>query len=169
MSNAWKPQERAEGKMRPRPVLAIVRGVLEVALAMLAAGSVLGWIMTVGLIVGARASQFTPLPALVALAILYGLLGFAAGSVMGRRKGKTGVVCAVLGSMVAWGVLELLFWAVGVGLLDLLALRAPLVLAVPLSAIGGVVGMSRAEDRRIAVRELEEELRTVERMEDDTE
>lgn len=151
--------------MRPGPVLATVRGVLQVTLAMMAVASMLGWVM-LGFIAGASSAQWAPSIALVLLAILYGLLGFAMGSVMGRRQGRIGLTCALLGTMLTWGIFEFFFYLYGIGGPEL---RAPLLLAVPLSAIGGVVGMSRAEDRKVGAREREAEAAEVEREEGERE
>lgn len=155
MANAGQG-ESADRQRRQPPGSAgtVVRGTLQVALAMLAAASVFGW-LGVAFMAGSEATQWTPLAALGLLAGLYGLLAFAAGNVMGRSRGRAGLAAAVLGTMLAWGVLEFLL---GLPRLNSPELRAPLIVAVPLAAIGGIVGMSRAQDREVGVQELQEDM-----------
>ncbi len=144
----------------------LVRGVLQVTLAMMAAASIFGWFIALGLIAGRRGSEWTPLLALGLLTGLYGLLGFAVGSVMTRRHGKQGMTTAVLGTMLAWAVIEFFFYLYRISSPQM---RAPLIAAVPLSAIGGIVSLSRVRDREVGAQELEEELAATASDEDEAE
>lgn len=143
-----------------RRTVALIRGVLQVALAMMAVASFFGWFITLGLVAGRESSQWTPLLAVGLLTGLYGLLGFGVGSVMTRRHGKQGMGSAVLGMMLAWAVIEFFFYLYGISSPEL---RAPLIAGIPLSAVGGLVSLSRARDREVGAQELEEELGAVAR------
>jgi len=48
-------------------------------------------------------------------------------------------------------------------------MRAPLIAAVPLAAIGGIVSLSRVRDREVGAQELEEELAAIATDEDEAE
>lgn len=132
----------------------LARGILQVALALLAAASFGGWVVTLGLLVSAGATFEVVNTAFWILTALYGLLALAAGNALGRRQGNRGVVAAAVGSLLAWVVLEFFFfiWTIGSP-----AMRAPLVLGIPLAIVGAVIGVTRRADREALHVELRQE------------
>ena len=132
----------------------IFRGTLQVTLAMMAAASCTGWLL-LGFLATNSAGENTLVVALSALTLLYGLLGFALGAVLGRRQRSRGMVSAILGTMLTWGILEFFFHLAEISCPEL---RAPLVFGIPMCVIGAVVGMTRPEDRAALKRELRQEI-----------
>jgi len=132
-----------------------VRGILQVALALLIAASFGGWVVTLGVLVRPGSDMRVIHGAFLVITALYGLLALAIGNTLGRRQGMRGVAAAALGSLLAWGVLELFYslWKIGSP-----QMRAPLVLGVALSVAGAAIGVSRAADREAVRLELEQEL-----------
>ena len=136
----------------------IVRGTLQVTLAMMAAASCVGWLL-LGFLARNTAGVWTVAVTIGALTVLYSLLGFALGAVMGRRQRTRGLVSATLGTLLTWGILELFFHMTGIASAEL---RTPLIFGVPMCVLGGVLGMSRPEDRAALRRELREEMAELE-------
>lgn len=134
----------------------LARGVLQVALALLAAASFGGWVVTLSLLVSAGATFQMVHTAFWIITVLYCLLALAAGNALGRRQGMRGVVAAAVGSVLAWAVLEFFFYIWNIGSA---AMRAPLVLGIPVSTIGAIIGVSRRADRAAMRAELEQEER----------
>jgi len=132
----------------------IIRGTLQVTLAMLGAASCVGWLL-LGFLARNTAGVWTLAVSVSALTILYCLLGFALGAVMGRRQRTRGLVAATLGTMLAWAILELFFWLAHIGSPQL---RAPLILGIPSCVLGGVLAMTRRADYEALRRELREEI-----------
>lgn len=141
----------------------IIRGSLQVTLAMLAAASCTGWLL-IGFLQGNTAGVWTLPVALIALTVIYSLLGFALGALMGRRQGTRGLVSATLGTLLTWAILEFFFHLAQINLPEL---RAPLIFGVPMCVLGGVLGMTRPADREAMRRELREELEELEELEGD--
>lgn len=136
----------------------IFRGTLQVTLTMLAAASCSGWFL-LGFLAKNTAGQYTLAVSIGAMTLLYGLLGFALGAVMGRRQRAHGLVSAILGTMLTWGIVEFFFYLAGVNSAEL---RAPLIFGIPMSVLGGVLGMTRPEDRAALKRELRQEIEELE-------
>jgi len=143
----------------------IVRGTLQVTLSMLAAASCVGWLL-LGFLARNTAGVWTLAVSISALTVLYSLLGFALGAVMGRRQGTRGLVSATLGTLLTWGILELFFWLARIGSPEL---RTPLIFGVPMCVLGGVLGMTRPADRAALRRELQEEMAELQGEMDDPE
>lgn len=125
-------------------------------LALLAAASFGGWVVTLSLLTSAGATFRVVSTAFWIITVLYGLLALAAGNALGRRQGTRGVVASAFGSLLAWAVLEFFFhiWNIGSA-----AMRAPLVVGVPLSVVGAAIGVTRKADRAAMRAELEQEER----------
>lgn len=136
----------------------IVRGALQVSLGMLAAASCVGW-MLLGFLAKGTAGVWTLPVSFMALTVLYSLLGFALGALMGRRQGTRGLVSATLGTLLTWGILEMFFHMADINSPEL---RTPLILGVPMCVLGGVLGMTRPADRAALRRELREEMAELE-------
>ena len=136
----------------------IVRGALQVTLGMLAAASCVGWLL-MGFLARNTAGPWTLPVSFMALTILYSLLGFALGAVMGRRQRTRGLVSATLGTLLTWGILEFFFHMANINSPEL---RTPLIFGVPMCVLGGVLGMTRTADRNALRRELREEMEELE-------
>lgn len=127
-------------------------------LALLAAASFGGWLVTLSLLVSAGATFEVVNTAFWIITVLYSLLALAVGNALGRRQGIRGVVATAIGSLLAWAVLEFFFYIWDIGSA---AMRAPLVLGIPTSIIGAAIGVSRKADRealRTELRQAEHEL-----------
>ncbi len=157
------PEDPKPDNERSSDFKAILRGTLQVTLAMMGAASCTGWLL-LGFLSRSAAGPWTLPAALGVMTILYGLLGFALGAVMGRRQRARGLVSATLGTMLAWGIIEFFLSLAGSASPEL---RAPLIFGIPMCVIGGVVGMSRRADREAVTRELRAELEELQR-EDET-
>ena len=125
---------------------------------MMAAASCAGW-MLLGFLATNTAGRYTLTVSIGTLTVLYGLLGFALGGVMGRRQRARGLVSAILGTMLTWGILEFFFHLAGISCAEL---RTPLIFGIPMSVLGGVLGMTRPEDRAALRRELRREIEELE-------
>jgi hypothetical protein len=136
----------------------IFRGTLQVTLVMMAAASCSGWLL-LGFLATNTAGQYTLTVSIGTLTVLYGLLGFALGGVMGRRQRARGLVSIILGTMLTWGIFEFFFYLVGINSAEL---RTPLIFGIPISVVGGVLGMTRPEDRAALRRELRQEIEELE-------
>ena len=136
----------------------IFRGTLQVTLTMMAAASCTGWLL-LGFLATNTAGPHTLRVSIGVMTLLYGLLGFALGAVMGRRQRSRGLVAAILGTMLTWGILEFFFHLAGIGCAEL---RTPLIFGIPMSVVGGVLGMTRPEDRAALKRELRQEIEELE-------
>lgn len=125
-------------------------------LALLAAASFGGWVITLSLLVATGATFEVINTAFWAITVLYGLLALAAGNALGRRQGMRGVAASALGSLLTWAILEFFFhiWNISSA-----AMRAPLVVGVPLSVVGAAIGVTRKADRAAMRAELEQEER----------
>ena len=142
-----------------RETESLIRGTLQVTLALLAAASFGGWVVTLGILITGTGSLAEIATAFWAITLLYGLLALAVGNVLGRRQEMRGVTAAALGSLLAWGVLEFFYaaWQIGSP-----AMRAPLILGVALAVLGAVIGTARKADRdafRIEMEQERDELR----------
>ena len=160
---ASAPTDGTEGRRRLNQaqrvnLRVIVRGTLQVTLAMMATASCMGWLL-LGFLARNKAGPWTLLVTLGALTLVYGLLGAALGGVMGRRLRTRGLVAVTLGTMLAWGILELFFYMADVGSAEL---RTPLIVGIPLSVFGALLGMSRPADREARLRELREAIEELE-------
>jgi len=136
----------------------VIRGSLQVALAMMAAASCTGWLL-MGFLSRNVAGAWTLAVVFGALTVIYSLLGFALGALMGRRQGARGLASAALGTLLAWGILEFFFHLAHINSPEL---RTPLVFGVPTAVLGGVLGMTRPADRDALRRELREEMEELE-------
>ncbi|MGD9496162.1 MAG: hypothetical protein AB7Y46_07615 [Armatimonadota bacterium] len=123
----------------------LLRAVFASTLALLAAASFGGWVVTLGMLMGMTATATILAVAFWVITALYGLLALAIGSVQGRRYGATGIVIAVLASLLAWLILELFYALFEIGSPQM---RAPLVAGVALTIVGAVIGMQREADTR---------------------
>lgn len=142
----------------------LIRGILKATFAFLAAASFGGWFVLLVMFVGATVDMTIITAAFWALTILYGLLAIAIGNTLGRRQGQRGIAAAVLGALLTWLILELFFhlWEIGSS-----EMRVPMVVGVAFSALGAAIGTLREADRRALRTELEEEIRELERDEDE--
>lgn len=131
----------------------LARGVFQATLALLAAASFGGWVVTLSLLISAGATFHIVSVAFWIITALYGLLALAAGNALGRRQGRRGVAAAAIGSLLAWLILEFFFYIWNI---SSAAMRAPLVLGVPLSVLGAMIGVSRAADRAAAQTEAQQ-------------
>jgi len=136
----------------------IVRGTLQVTLAMMATASCMGWLL-LGFLAKNWAGPWTLFVSLSALTVVYALLGFAMGGVMGRRLRTRGLAVVAFGALLAWGILELFFYMAGVGSPEL---RTPLIIGIPISVVGALLGMTRPADREARLRELREAIAELE-------
>ncbi len=136
----------------------VFRGTLQVTLVMMAAASCSGWLL-LGFLATNTAGPRTLSVSIGVMTLLYGLLGFALGAVMGRRQRSRGLVATILGTMLTWGILEFFFHLAGVSCAEL---RTPLIFGIPMSVVGGVLGMTRREDRAALKRELRQEIEELE-------
>lgn len=143
-------------------VKSLVRGMLQVTFALLAAASFGGWVVLLGMFVGVSVDMGVINTAFWAITILYGLLALAAGNAMGRRQGKRGMAAAALGALLSWSILELFFYLYQIGSAEM---RVPLIAGVALSTVGAAIGTMRRADRDALRVELEEEMRELEREE----
>jgi len=147
----------------PRTI-ALIRGILQVTFALLAAASFGGWVVTLGMFVGMTVDMAMITAGFWVITILYGLLALAIGNAMGRRQGKRGMAAAALGSLLSWAILELFFYLYEIGTPEM---RVPLIMGVALSAVGAAIGTMRRADQEALRVELEEEMAELERDEDD--
>ncbi len=131
---------------------------------MMAAASCTGWLL-LGFLATNTAGANTLSVSIIIMTVLYGLLGFALGAVMGRRQRSRGLVSAILGTMLTWGIAEFFFYLAGVNSPEL---RTPLIFGIPMSVIGGVLGMTRSEDRAALKRELRQEIEELDEEFEDT-
>jgi len=131
-----------------------VRGTLKSALALLAAASFGGWVVTLGLLMGTPANGTVISIAFWSITVLYGVLALAIGSVQGRRLGPPGIVVAVLASLLAWLILELFFHLFEISSVQM---RAPLMAGIALAIVGAVIGAQRAADLAATEVDLEDE------------
>ncbi len=136
--------------------LAILRGVLQSTLALLAAASFGGWVVTLVFLTRSTGSDGDLRLAFVVVTVLYALLALAVGNAMGRRQGTRGITIAALSALLAWGILELNFalWQIGSD-----QMRVPFIVGVATAAVGAAIGVSRAADREALRVQLQEELR----------
>ncbi len=123
-------------------------------MAFLAAASFGGWVVLLGILLGAEANMRLVNIALWSITVIYALLALAVGNIQGRRYGPAGIVIAVLASLLAWLILELFFHLFEIGTAWM---RAPLMAGIALAIIGAVVGGQRAADLSAAEVDLEEE------------
>ncbi len=140
----------------------LIRGTLQVALALLAAASFGGWVVTLGVLVAGSGSMEEIAAAFLLITALYGILALAIGNAIGRRYDRCGVAAAAFGSLLAWGILEFFYAAWRIGSPEM---RAPLMLGVALAVAGAVIGTLRGADREAARVELEQERRELEQYE----
>ena len=149
-----------------RETEALVRGTLQVTLALLAAASFGGWIVTLGILVGGTGTMEEIMAAFWLITVLYGLLALAIGNALGRRQEMRGVAAAALGSVLTWGVLEFFYaaWQIGSP-----AMRAPLIVGIALAVVGAVIGTKRKADREAMKREMLQEMRELEDEDQETE
>ncbi|MBD3293778.1 MAG: hypothetical protein GF393_12715 [Armatimonadia bacterium] len=145
-------------------VKSLIRGMLQVTFALLAAASFGGWVVLLGMFVGVTVDMGVIQAAFWAITVLYGLLALAAGNAMGRRQGKRGMAAAALGALLSWAILELFFYLYQIGSAEM---RVPLIAGVALSTVGAAVGTMRRADRDALRVELEEEMQELEREEDE--
>jgi len=123
-------------------------------MALLAAASFGGWVVFLGILLGAEANMRLVTIAIWSITAIYALLALAVGNIQGRRYGPAGIVIAVLGSLLAWLILELFFHLFEIGTAWM---RAPLMVGIALAIIGAVVGVQRAADLSATEVDLEEE------------
>ncbi len=140
----------------------LIRGTLQVALALLAAASFGGWVVTLGVLAAGRGSVFEVTVSFWIITLLYSLLALAVGNALGRRQGVRGVAASATGALLAWGILELFYamWQIGSP-----QMRAPLVMGVAMTVVGAFIGVSRKADREALRVELQQELTELEREE----
>jgi len=142
----------------------LIRGMLQVTFALLAAASFGGWVVLLGMFVGVSVDMALIRTAFWAITILYGLLALAAGNAMGRRQGKRGMAASALGALLSWAILELFFYLYQIGSPEM---RVPLIAGVALSTVGAAIGTMRRADRDALRVELQEEMEELEREEDE--
>ena len=123
-------------------------------MALLAAASFGGWVVFLGVLLGAEANMRLVTIAVWSITVLYGLLALAVGNVQGRRYGPPGIVVAVLGSLLAWLILEFFFHLFEI---STAWMRAPLMAGIALAIVGAVIGAQRAADLRATEVDLEPE------------
>jgi len=140
----------------------LIRGMLQVTFALLAAASFGGWVVLLGMFVGVTVDMAVITAAFWAITILYGLLALAAGNAMGRRQGKRGMAASALGALLSWAILELFFYLYQIGSPEI---RVPLIAGVALSTVGAAIGTMRRADRQALRVELQEEMQELEREE----
>jgi len=142
----------------------LIRGALQATFALLAAASFGGWFVLLAMFVGVTVDMTIIVAAFWAITVLYGLLAIAIGNTLGRRQGNRGIAAAVLGSLLTWAILELFFHLYDIGSPQM---RVPMIVGVAFSALGAAIGTMRKADRLALRVELEEEIRELERDEDE--
>jgi len=120
-----------------------VRATLKATMALLAAASFGGWVVFLGILLGAEANMRLVNIAMWSITAIYALLALAVGNIQGRRYGPAGIVIAVLASLLTWLILELFFHLFEI---STPWMRAPLMAGIALTIIGAVVGLQRAAD-----------------------
>ncbi len=131
-----------------------MRGTLKSALALLAAASFGGWVVTLGMLMGSQVNATMITVAFWSITVLYGLLALAIGNLQGRHLGSPGIAVAAMGSLLAWLILELFFRLFEIGSPQM---RAPLMAGIALTIVGAVIGAQRAADLSATEVDLEEE------------
>lgn len=143
----------------PREV-ALIRGILQCTFALLAAASFGGWVVSLGMFIGKTVDIAMLMTAFWVVTALYGLLALAVGSAVGRRQGERGIAAAVLGALLAWGILEIFLFLYQIGSIEM---RVPLIVGVAMSAVGALISTLRPADREGLRAELEEEMAELQR------
>lgn len=142
----------------------LIRGTLQVGLALLAAASFGGWVVTLGILAAGRGSVVKVTVAFWIITLLYSLLALAIGNALGRRQGMRGVTASATGALLSWGILEFFYWIWQIGSPQM---RAPLAMGLAMAVVGAFIGVSRRADREALRVELQEELTELEREDDE--